>query len=1464
MLYVLIGRGDSITVEDFGELAQGSEFTYHRGSVTEVHQLKRQNRVVNNWSATSLNKLDVWSSARHHVELGREFHFMSAVPARALSELCDNARRSASMGAFTQEWLTNQDLRIAFADLSTPKIFGSSDKAWQVLRGTWIRWPDECDVIEGNTALAELLLNGADGRLAVAGLSDLVMHNLGVELTAAAITDRMPQYGLRRATAVHRASLQEQVNACTDQWAAAVSSELLHPVVPRPEAEHVVDLAESQDDGLFFVIGAAGGGKTGVLHQAVAEARKQDAEILAFRLDRLEPFASTTELGQLLGLDASPVAALAATAGERPSMLVIDQLDAVSFASGRMPQNFDVIAGLIREATAFNRMRVVLACRKFDVDNDERIRGLNARETTTTISVGALTDDQVDSAVEAMGLEVTALSQHQRTLLRSPLHLVLLATVASEPNALDFQSTAHLFDAYWDRKRRAVRSRRPTTRFTSVITALTEAISLRQRLSVPMAVLDRDDLGNDVDVLVSEHVLVRDGSQVAFFHEAFFDYAFARRWGTRGESLVEFLTGGEQELFRRAQVRQIMVHLRNGEAERFVDEIRALLLSDQVRFHIKDAVIAVLGGIADPTRAESEMVLKIANSHPPFESRLWARFRTAAWFARLDECGHVAAWLSGDESQQTRALDLISAGARTEPDRVADLLADHKHETIFAEGLRSVSRFADLDESRKLFELTADAVRSGHYDGYEHALWISLRRAENLRPQWCFELLVAFLVERPAAFALTDRGTVVALAMRDHHAAELVKGAVANAPREFCDALLPYVLRVIVLTASDEDPYGLRSDKHFSYRLPDSDSDTELEDVLFSGIVAAIRTLASRDPDGLRPTLERLAAEPFDSSQWLLYQGLIANGAAYAEWAAELLLEGQHRLLSGYMSNSVWTTREVLEAISPHLSDALFGRLEEALRDLRFPWEQRSPAWYAFCMLSGLKESRLSEAGRRRLGELRRACGMEHPKAPKGVTAGFLGSPIEEPAAEHMSDENWLQAMSKHAGEEHNRQTMTGGARELSHVLQERAKQDPARFARLARLVTADFNPAYGDALLIGLGEADVISDHEIVFDAVRHIASLGHAENDRWLGSALRPYLKTTPLDIVELIRNRMLASPDPSDDGIRIWSDDNAGRHVGDIVTSGINTARGALAEALANLLVYDTDGARTAVAVTALDRIAGDPSLTVRACAARLIGNAAGHAEREATQAFWQLLDADDVLLATPHVRRLLIYYGNQDPATVRPAIVRMLSSEDARSQEAGGELAAFAAMEWEIDDLLAAVVTKGGTHVRRGAARVCAHRLPHTSNVAIGAATLARLAHDNDEDVRKQVSEVSGALRGERLRPFEPVLKTLMASPCFVDAMPQLMITLEHAPDRVDDLVLLCAQRFVEVLGTDASNISTHAAADANEVGQLIIRGLAQSPSPARRSALLDVLDDLLMVGAYGLEELVNASERDRAA
>jgi hypothetical protein len=1457
LLQVLAGPFDWVRVEPLGDLGDGVEFILRRADGgEEAHQVKRQRGNENEWSVPALKRLRVWRAARRHTENDRDYHLVSMVPFRLLQELTERARNSNDYASFVRGSLP-KDLNALFVEITD--IYGDPEVAWRILRRFYVRLFDEMELRRSNAGLAGVFLEGGSGRSATASLGDVIDDNIDAELTSGRILEALKPYDLRRRLVASQRGLAERIRAESSAWLERVGQQLIEPKISRQEAEKLRQLPQ-QPERVHFLLGVAGGGKTAVLHQAVEGLLQDGVPTLVVRLDRYGALPSTAELGRLLNLDVSPVTALAAAANGRPAVLVVDQLDAVSLASGRLTENFDVVADLIAEAANIPNLHVLLGCRHFDVDNDHRIRNLRSRLKPADVSVAPLTDEQIDSAVTALGLPITALKAQQRSILRLPLHLSLLATVADRPDALNFPNSQWLFDAFWDHKRQAVRQRRKSARFGQVVSRLADEMSSRQRLQVPVSVLDAEELGEDAGVLVSEQLLVRDGAQIGFFHEALFDYAFARQWVNRGQSLVQFLTEGEQELFRRAQVRQIMTHLRATDAARFREEVRGLFASEDIRFHIKDVALAVLGGLSDPTSDEASLLLEVAAEHPEFQDRLWMRLRNPAWFQRLDADGYVTTWLSGDEAAQTQALNLMAGAIGALPDRIAELLAAYRDAPTFADWLRWAVRFANIGTSRPLFELFLDGVRMGAYANLEQALWLAAHNLAEAQPEWAVELLDAFLANHPAGLTCDALGRVKALEDREHGLTELVTQAAERAPQAFLDTFLPYLLRVMAATAYEDERLP-RQDRALSRRTPGEVGIGDLGDVIFAGAASAIRSLVAADPEAMRPTLQLLADDPHDNAQYLLYQGLLTGGDPYADWAAELLLQGKHRFLCGLGDNSVWVAAQVLKAISPLIDDELLGRLETAVRDLRFSWEVPGRPVAAFTLLSALGEGRLSEVGRRRLGELRRAVGRDEPAEPEGITGGWIGSPIAPDRAARMTDGNWLSAMTRHAGERKDFRKLTGGARELSHVLKTEVAGDPVRFARLARRVTTDLNSAYGDALLMGFGEANPVEDPAPIFDAVRHIASLGLPDNDRWLGYSLRPYFEVVPADLAQLIRDRALNATDPADDR-PVFERAGGQRERNDLWTSGINTARGSLAEALGDLLVYDVDGSRTALVAPVLNRLAADPVTAVRTGVAHTVAAALRYARPEAIEAFGHLVDADDLLLATQPVVRLIMYLGNGDPAVVRSTIERMLASAEADVREAGGELAAFGAMQWDFGDMLQGVLAGDDAPARKGAASMFAHRLPHTADAAVAADGLMRFVEDDSEEVREAAAEVAAALRDQNLRPFEDVLKALMASPAFRSALPQLLITLEHASDRVDDLALVCAQRFVEVLGEEAADIRTSAAGDARHVGQLIIRGLAQSETTAERAALLDVLDGLLLAGAYGIEDLIGESERPR--
>ena len=1126
----------ALTVEDNdAEVGQGSEFTYDTGHFIEVPQVKRQNGNSNGWTVRELADRKIFEVAAGHVVAGRHYHFVSLTPCRPLQELSERARKSEDLADFINHWLTG-DLSAYFDQVSAVEVLASPQAAWDTLRGMWFSVIDEYHLICTNSMLAKCNFSGTDGRLISLAVGDVLLDNLGKRLTRTKLLDLLAERDITPLASGAYQSAREQVRGITRSWRESIQRELFQPPIERAEADQLVRALGPGQIGL--ITGTAGGGKSSVLEQAVASLEATGAEVLALRLDRFDHFATTADLGKQLGIETSPTVALAMAADGRDAYLVVDQLDAVSLASGRLPERFDVVMDLIGEALSMAGMRVVLACRQFDVDNDHRIRTLASRADVTTVEVGLLTKDEVRSAVKNMGLEPTLLSPSQCALLQLPLHLVLLGTIASnsDADALTFNSRGSLFEAFWQRKRQMARERRRDVRFSDVVSRIANSASDRQVLSVPVEVLDDGDLIEDANVLISEHVLASDSGRIAFFHEDFFDYAFARMWVFRKESLVDFLLHDEQALFRRAQVRQILQYLYEREPDRFRAESEAVLTADNIRFHIKETVLAVLASLVAPTSADAELILRIAETRPRFEALLWQQLQRPQWFARFHEEGQISTWLDGrDEDMRNHALCMMSSAVEEYPESIAALLESRKSAPDYCNWLRRISLFTVAVRNRQLFTLVLEGVRQGAYDGAEHELWLMTSDLAKHEPLWAIELLQAYLIDHAESLRLNEEGKVALLDLRDYCASELVKETANTDPLTFVLTIVPYLRKVMAATAIEE--YSCRPiyDRHFRYR-PDDDhfEDSKLDDSLLVASVHSLETLAKAAPDTIQNVLADLAADPYEVSQFLLYRGLSAGGEYFADWAARLLLEGGRRLYCGYVSDVNWVARELVRAIAPYVTDEAHQQLEHLFRDLHNGYESRHRWGYsAFKFLSALDESRLTTAGRRRLGEYRRKFNEDAPLKPFGITGGVIGSPIPYDAAQKMTDEQWLKAIAKHDSNETNWETFTGGARELSWLLKEETVSHPQRFARLALQLTPEVNVAYTDALLIGFGDAEVSdSTRPLLFEAVRHIASLGQPDNDRFLGTALKKYYREAPLDLVQLILDRTLHAPDPVDD--------------------------------------------------------------------------------------------------------------------------------------------------------------------------------------------------------------------------------------------------------------------------------------------------------------------------------------------
>lgn len=645
LLDVLMGRADRVTVEKVDPETESVEFFVLHGDHEEGHQVKRQWKDRVNWSVGLLAEQGILDDAARMVRGDRGFHFVSTLPSRPISDLADAARRADDYPTFSGLISGNKKLRGDFDVLA--KRWGGPQEAWEILGQVVFSGQDERQLRKSNAALAQLLFEG-EPEPAAAVLAEVANDNLGVPLTADRLWRELEARGVRRNPLYDEQSVASLVAEQTDRFLERARALLLQPPIPRREADEAA--AAVQEGGrLSAVVGEAGAGKSAVVAATVERCVADGVAVLAFRLDRVMEVRSTRQLGDALDLPASPVTALGTAAAGRHALLAIDQLDAGSLASGRSPEVFEVVSELLGEASRFPNLHLLLACRRYDIDNDDRLRRLfdpDRPEAPAVVEVRRLEGEQVARAVAEMGLDAAKLDERQVELFSLPLNLVFLREVAGEEDALSFKTTRGLLDLFWKTKRRAVRERRGDVRFERVTELLVDTMSALQRLSVSQTVLEAEGLDDDLDVLASEHLVVREGRQVYFFHETLFDYAFARQWVARNESILGFLLAGEQELFRRAQVRQVLVHLRDADRVRFVRELRALLFDDRVRFHVKDSVLALVRELQNPTGDELQVMLDLLDQGAPWQPRIELLLRTAPWFDRLDSTGLLATWLN--------------------------------------------------------------------------------------------------------------------------------------------------------------------------------------------------------------------------------------------------------------------------------------------------------------------------------------------------------------------------------------------------------------------------------------------------------------------------------------------------------------------------------------------------------------------------------------------------------------------------------------------------------------------------------------------------------------------------------------------------------------------------------------------------------------------------------------------------
>ena len=282
-------------------------------------------------------------------------------------------------------------------------------------------------------------------------IGDFVWDRLGNPLTRQFYLDELATHGVVPSRWAGDAAVEDSIRRRNRTYISGVHAlHINRTEISRQEAVVALDALLERSKSVM-IEGAAGSGKSSVVAQAIEQLTKGNVPCLVVNLDRLnqETDTSAQALGTNRGLPDSPVISLGEFAGARPSVLVIDQLDALSVVSARQQWAWEMLYELLDETGDYPEMRVLFACRSFDLEQDARLGQLAADpELVERIRLEELDQGTVRDAIEASGIPSTALSDGQMEILSTPLHLYLFIE-ASRSQAVDFGAPGDLFDAFW-------------------------------------------------------------------------------------------------------------------------------------------------------------------------------------------------------------------------------------------------------------------------------------------------------------------------------------------------------------------------------------------------------------------------------------------------------------------------------------------------------------------------------------------------------------------------------------------------------------------------------------------------------------------------------------------------------------------------------------------------------------------------------------------------------------------------------------------------------------------------------------------------------------------------------------------------------------------------------------------------------------------------------------------------------
>lgn len=386
---------------------------------------------------------------------------------------------------------------------------------------------------------------------------------------------------------------------------------------------------DNTDKNVAMLLDQAGMGKSVVMRDVLCNLETKSIDVLAIKADRqLSDVINFTEVPSKLGLTHSVEQTVERLAKLGRVVVLIDQIDALSFSLAHNQKALNIVSDLIARLRGIPNVRILISCRVFDYNTDPQLKSI---PIGPQFALPELSDTEIQSVIQKLGLDYHILSLSTRQLLRIPQQLHSFALVVEKNKDVtqlqEVTTLQELYDLLWQRQEPGSPSLRDRSKVLDLL--LDHMNSTPPRVSAPQSLTDEnEDLKKASDWLASAGILIPDGIDWTFLHQTFFDYWFARRFVEQNGDIVETILHSNQGLFERSILIQVMTYLRSQQHDRYLRDLDQLLNQPHLRFHVYEHLAHWFGNFR-----KSERLIKSRR----LRHRLYNRLLRWSSYARQGE-----------------------------------------------------------------------------------------------------------------------------------------------------------------------------------------------------------------------------------------------------------------------------------------------------------------------------------------------------------------------------------------------------------------------------------------------------------------------------------------------------------------------------------------------------------------------------------------------------------------------------------------------------------------------------------------------------------------------------------------------------------------------------------------------------------------------------------------------------------